>query len=192
MVAFSKESVMQNLMMNPYAIKNKQQYYRFLTSGFIHGNHFHLLVNMFSFYFFGTAMENVFYYLFGNKGSYYFVALYLLAIIVSDLPTYFKQKNNAAYNSLGASGGVAAMIFAFIIFMPLQRICLYIALCIPGFIFGVAYIAYSYYQGRKSQDHINHDAHLYGSLFGLLFCIIVNPACIPNFIAQIGGWISSF
>ncbi len=192
MVAFSKESVMQNLMMNPYLIKNKQQYYRFITSGFIHGSHIHLLVNMFSFYFFGTAMENVFYYLFGNNGSVYFITLYLMAIIVSDLPTYFKQKNNPGYNSLGASGGVAAIILAFIIFMPLQRICLYIALCIPGFIFGVLYIAYSYYQGRKSKDHINHDAHLYGSLFGLLFCIVVYPACIPKFFDQISGWISSF
>ena len=146
---------------------------------------------MFSFYFFGTAMENVFYYLFGNSGSYYFVALYLCSIIASDVPTYFKQKNNPNYNSLGASGGVAALVFAFILFMPLQKICIYFAFCIPGFIAGLLYIAYSYYQGRKSNDNINHDAHLFGALFGLVFCVVVYPSCIPSFIEQIKGWIGS-
>src|SRR5258708_32661377 len=137
MTAFSNEKLMKALMMNPYSINHKQQYYRFLTSGFIHGSHIPLLVNMFSFYFFGSAMERVFSLLFGEAGGAYFLALYLMAIVTSDLPTYFKQRNNATYNSLGASGGVAAVIFAFIIFMPLQKICLYIAFCIPGFIFGV-------------------------------------------------------
>lgn len=191
MSAFSNEKVMQQLMMNPYAIKNKQQYYRFLTSGFIHGNHIHLIVNMFSFYFFGIAIERVFSILFDDAGGVYFITLYLMAIIVSDLPTYFKHKNNPNYNSLGASGGVAAMIFAFILFMPLQKIYLYAVVGIPGFIVGILYLAFSWYQGKKSNDNINHDAHLYGSLFGLLFCIAVYPACLPNFVAQISDWISS-
>lgn len=187
-LAWNQKQLFAKLMMNPYDISHRKQYYRFITSGFIHKDHMHLLLNMFSFYFFGLAVERVFAVLFGESGAIYFVVLYLAAIVVSDLPTFFKQKNNPNYNSLGASGGVSAIIFAFIIFQPLQLICIYIALCMPGFILGTLYIAFSYYQGRKSNDNINHDAHLYGALFGLIFCAIVYPAALPQFIEQIRDW----
>lgn len=177
-------------MMNPYNIKHNRQYERFLTSGFIHLHFTHLLLNMMSFFFLGTAVERVFVVLFGpTKGGVYFVLLYLLGIIVSDLPTYFKQKDNPGYNSLGASGGVAAVVFAFIILQPMQYLCLFLALCMPGFILGLLYIIYSYYQGRRSKDNINHDAHLYGALFGLLFCIVVYPNSIPHFFQQVSYWL---
>jgi len=186
--AFQSPSLLASLMMNPYATHRRQQYYRFVTSGFIHKDHMHLLWNMFSFYFFGTAIEREFQVLFGQAGPLYFIALYLLAIVASDIPTYFKHRDNPGYNSLGASGGVAAVIFAFIIFEPLADICLYFALCMPGFILGALYIIYSWYQGRRSADNINHDAHLYGALFGFIFCVIVAPSSIGNFLEEITRW----
>ena len=187
--AWDKKSLLDKLMMNPYRISGQNEYYRFITSGFVHVNHMHLLMNMFSFYFFGLSVERVFKNLFGvSMGGVYFIALYFIALIVSDLPTYLKFRKNPGYNSLGASGAVSAVIFAFIIFRPLDLICVFIALCLPGFILGVAYILYSYFQGKKSQDNINHDAHLYGALFGLIFCIIVYPASIPGFIEQVRSW----
>lgn len=186
--AFQAPDVMSAFMMNPYYTARKRQYYRFISSGFIHKDHVHLLWNMLSFYFFGTAIEREFYLLFGSAGGLYFIALYVLAIIVSDLPTFFKHRNNPGYNSLGASGGVSAVIFAFIIFEPLADICLYFALCMPGFILGALYIIFSWYQGRRSNDNINHDAHLYGALFGFIFCAIVAPASIGNFVEQIINW----
>jgi membrane associated rhomboid family serine protease len=187
-LAWNQTELFGKLMMNPYAISHKKQYYRFLTSGLIHQDHMHLLLNMFSFYFFGLAIERVFREVYGDLGGAYYVLLYVIAIVVSDIPTYFKNRNNPRYNSLGASGAVSAVIFAFIIFQPLQEICLYIALCMPGFIMGTLYIAFSYYQGRKANDNINHDAHLYGALFGLVFCIITYPASIPQFYDQIRNW----
>lgn len=187
--AFSRPEVLRKFMMTPYLIHHKKQYYRFVSSGFIHNDHMHLLLNMFSFYFFGRNVEFIFTAIFGPVlGGVYFLALYLMAIVASDLPTFFKQKNNPAYNALGASGGVAAIIFASIIFQPLNDICLYGVLCFPGFILGTLYVAFSYYQGRKANDGINHDAHLYGALFGLVFCIVMYPDCIPFFIEQLKGW----
>lgn len=186
--AFKAPRVLSACMMNPYSIYQKKEYYRFVTSGFIHKDHVHLLWNMFSFYFFGTAIEREFQGLFGTTGVLYFIALYLLAIIVSDIPTYLKHKNNPGYNSLGASGGVSAIIFAYIIFQPLNLICIYIAFCMPGFILGALYILFSWYQGRKSNDLINHDAHLYGALFGFIFCVIVSPSSIGDFFEQIKNW----
>lgn len=179
---------MRMLIMNPYHIQQQKQYYRFLTSGFIHADHIHLLMNMFSLYFFGTAIESIFGKLSGVYGGVYFISLYLLGIIVSDIPTFFKRRNNKGYNSLGASGGVAAVIFAFIIFRPLDNIYIYAALPVPGFILGTLYIIFSYYQGKRSKDNINHDAHLYGALFGLVFCLILYPFSFANFVEQIRSW----
>ncbi len=187
---FNKPELLGKLMMNPHQIKTKGQYYRFISSGFIHKDHSHLLWNMFAFYFFGTAVEHAFHSLFNEAGMYYFIGLYLSAIVVSDIPTYFKEKNNAHYNALGASGGVGSVIFVFIILQPLQSICIYFALCMPGFVFGAGYMAYTYYQGRKAQDNVNHDAHLYGALYGLLFCVSIYPASLIAFYEQIKYWMS--
>lgn len=185
--AFNNPELTRKLIMNPYLVR-RGQYYRFITSGFIHKDHMHLIFNMISFYFFGTVTEELFGYIFEGWSSIYFIALYILAIIVSDIPTFFKHQNNPGYNSLGASGGVSAIIFAFILFMPTQKICLYFALCVPGFILGALYLIYSYFQGKNSRDGINHDAHLYGALFGVIFCIILYPASINIFIQQIADW----
>ena len=189
---FNKHELQSRLMMNPYLIKTKGQYYRFISSGFIHKDHMHLLWNMFSFYFFGTVVERDFGAVFGEAGIYYFIVLYFTAIVVSDIPTYLKEKNNVDYNSLGASGGVGSVIFVFIILQPLQSICLYIAFCMPGLVFGAGYMAYTYYQGRKSKDNINHDAHLYGALYGLLFCVLAYPTSLLLFYEQVKYWIGTF
>jgi membrane associated rhomboid family serine protease len=95
-----------------------------------------------------------------------------------------KHRKNPRYNSLGASGGVAALIFAFIIFLPLRNIYFF-GIPVPGFILGTLYIIYSWFQGRKSNDNINHDAHLYGAIFGILFCAITVPGSIAGFLDQI-------
>jgi len=187
--AFSNDHVMARLIHNAYMVNRRGQYYRFLTSGFIHKDHMHLLWNMFSFYFFGSAVEQIFRMIFGDVvGIISYLGLFLLGIVVSDVPAYFKNKDNPGYNSLGASGGVSSVIFAFILFQPLADICIYFALCIPGFIMGTLYVLFSWYQGRRSNDNINHDAHLYGALFGLIFCAVMVPESIQLFFEQIKNW----
>ncbi len=186
--SLSKPAILQRMMMNPYRIARDHEYYRFLSSGLIHANFSHLLWNMFSFYFFGNVVEQYFGFIFGEAGPYFFVAFYLMAIVVSDLPTYFKNRNHPGYNSLGASGGVAAIIFASVLFQPLEKICFYFVICLPGFILAIVYVMWSYYNGKKSNDNINHDAHLYGALFGILFCAVLVPSSLPHFIQQIAEW----
>lgn len=188
MYALSNPAIMQKLIMNPYYTHRQKEYHRFVTSGFIHNDHMHLVFNMLSLYFFGTAVETIFHAYFGSTGTIYFIVLYIMGIVVSDIPSYVRHKNNPGYSSLGASGGVAAVIFAFIIFNPLEKIYLYFAIGIPGFILGTLYLIFSWYQGKKSNDNINHDAHLYGALFGLIFCIIIYPRSIINFFEQIRSW----
>ncbi|MFN3840519.1 MAG: rhomboid family intramembrane serine protease [Cyclobacteriaceae bacterium] len=187
--AWSQPAVLSGFLMNPYMVLRRGQYYRMITSGFVHGSHVHLLFNMISFYFFGSAVEVLFGYIFGNLGGLYFILLYILAIVFSDVPTLFRHQHNPGYNSLGASGGVASVIFAFILFLPLENICFYGVLCFPGFILGIVYIVYSYVQGKRSADRINHDAHLYGALFGVVYCAVLYPAALGLFLGQIGDWL---
>lgn len=183
-----KPPVLNGLMMNPYLITNHGQYYRLITSGFIHRDHMHLIFNMFSFYFFGTQLEYIFHEIFGSLGSVHFIALYILGIVVSDIPTLLKNRKNEHYNSLGASGAVSAVVFACILFLPLRDICLYGVLCFPGVVLGFVYLAYSFYSSKKSKDGINHDAHLYGALFGVAYCLIFYPDSLRIFLEQMGEW----
>jgi membrane associated rhomboid family serine protease len=183
--AFGQNDLMRKLIMNPYLVHNRNQYYRFFTSGIIHNDHMHLIFNMLALYFFGPIVEMVFNTVFGELGTVYYIVMYILAVVVSDVPSYFKHRNNPGYNSLGASGAVSAVVFAFILFLPLEKINLYYFIPIPGFMLGALYLIYSYYQGRKGGDNINHDAHIYGALFGVIFCVVLYPASIPHFFNEI-------
>jgi membrane associated rhomboid family serine protease len=183
-----KPPLLNRLMMNPQAIVSQGHYYRLITSGFIHRDHMHLILNMFSFYFFGRQLEYIFQEIFGSLGSLHFIALYLLGIVVSDLPTVLKHRKNKSYNSLGASGAVSAVVFACILVLPLQKICLYGIFCFPGIVLGFAYLAYSFYSSKKSKDGINHDAHLYGALFGMIYCLVFYPYSLTLFLQQLEEW----
>jgi membrane associated rhomboid family serine protease len=183
--AWNQHNIYQKWMLNPYQIKHSKQYWRFITSGFVHLNYTHLFFNMFALYFFG---QHVAYY-FGAMGNQLLVVLYLSGIVISDIPTYLKYKDIPNYNSLGASGGVAAVLFSSIMFEPLNPIyIMFIPIGIPGFVLGTLYLIYSYYQGKRMSDNINHDAHLYGAIFGLVFTVLLRPGVIVSFVQQIKDW----
>ncbi len=183
--AFNNANIFQKGLMNPYMVIHKHQYYRMISSGFLHGSYVHLGFNMFTFYFFGNVVEQVFGQIMGSQSVIVYILFYISAIIVSDLPVAIKNRNNPGYNSLGASGAVSAMVFASILYYPLNDICLYAVLCIPGFILGTLYVIYSYYQGKNMSDNINHEAHLYGAIYGVIFSLILYPGAGPVFIEQI-------
>lgn len=187
-MAWNNYGLMDRWILNPYQVSHRGQYYRLLTSGFLHADWGHLLFNMLSLYFFGSFIEQVFTMLFGASGPVVLIGFYLVAILVSDIPSFLKHRNNPGYNSLGASGGVSAIIFATIIVSPLNEICLYFAFCIPGFIFGMLYLAYSYYESRRGASNVNHDAHFYGALFGVLFMVVAYRDALPRFFEQVSGW----
>jgi membrane associated rhomboid family serine protease len=182
------ESFLDGLILNPQKVFKRGQWYRLLTSGFVHADFGHLLFNMFTLYFFGTLLERVFDSLFGGSGPIYLLAFYLVAIVVSDVPTLIRQRNRSNYNSLGASGGVSALLFGAIMFFPTEKIYLYGALGVPGFIFGALYMGYSFYESRRGGGRINHDAHLFGAIFGIIVVILLYPPVLPSFVEQISNW----
>lgn len=189
--AFNNPSLMDKLILNPYRITNRNEYYRFVTSGFIHADFQHLIFNMLSLWFVGEGIERIFGMLLGPSGSLYFLFLYLVGIIVSDIPTFLKHRNSSSYNSLGASGGVSAVLFAAILFAPTMTISLYFFIKMKAFIFGILFLGYSFYEAKKGTSYVNHSAHMYGAIFGMVFMAIVYPASVPGFFAQIGDWIGT-
>jgi Uncharacterized membrane protein (homolog of Drosophila rhomboid) len=170
---FSNQKLMDDLIFYPPAVSQKNQWYRFFSCGFIHADIAHLLFNMISFYFFGKVVEDVFVMFFPQIGKVLYLIMYLSALMVSLLPTYFKNKNNYDYRSLGASGAVSAVVFAGLVIAPDQLIYIYfIPIGIPGFIFAPLYLLLSALMARQGRDNINHSAHIWGSIYGLVFILV--------------------
>ena len=185
-LAWQKPQIHRLLMLNPNEVVAKKQYFRMLTSGFVHNGSMHLFLNLFTLYFFGGAIEEIFQVYFGALGLYLYVLLFCSAVVVANIHTTIKHRNNPLYNSLGASGGVSALVMSFILFDPQQELCLYAIICLPGYILGGVFILYSIIMGRRGRDNINHDAHLYGALYGVLFIILLKPDVISSFIDGLG------
>jgi membrane associated rhomboid family serine protease len=172
--AFSNEKIINDLIFYPPAITKHNQWYRFFTCGLIHADITHLLFNMLSLYMFGEFVERSFSspILFAEKGKILYLVMYLLALLVCLIPTFIKHKNDYYYRSLGASGAVSAVVFAGILFDPTAKLgFFFIPPIIPGYIFGPLYLILSTYLEKRSQDNINHSAHIWGALFGIIFIV---------------------
>src|ERR1039457_1281119 len=173
--AFRSDKVMDDLIFYPPAVIEKNQYYRFITCGFIHADVGHLFFNMYAFYLFGEGVEMIFSAIFGNMGKILYIIMYILALIICLIPSYQKNKSNPEYRSLGASGAVSAVVFAYILFNPLQGIGLiFIPVYMVGFLFGLIYLVVSYLLDKKGGGRINHSAHVWGALFGIIFLIVAS------------------
>ena len=185
--AWSNQELTQKWIFHPYSIITQHQYYRFVTSGFLHADWTHLLFNMFSFYMFAQVVERAFTQLFGTQnGIILFLLIYIGGIIVSDVYTFMKERKNRNYFALGASGGVSAIIFSSILLNPVTKIIIFpIPVGIPGFIFGLLYLVYSYFQAKRMGDNVNHDAHFYGAVFGFLLTMFIVPGALGSFLSQI-------
>ncbi len=182
LIGFNSNKTITDLIMWPYGVKRSRQYYRFITSGFIHADFIHLFFNMFTLYSFGSAVERYFkYYDLGGTASY--IALYMLGLIISDLPTYFKQQDNSGYRSLGASGAVSAVVFACLLFSPWSTIGIY-GIPLPFLAYAILYLIYCVYMSKRGGGNINHDAHLWGSLFGLVFTAAAMLVLSPGLLGQ--------
>ena len=180
--AFSSEKIINDLIFWPPMIKEKHQYYRFITSGLIHADIAHLAFNMITLYFFGRLVEE---YLFIPRiGKTGYLLFYIAGIIVSEIPSYIRHRNNYSYRSLGASGAVTAVLFSFILLAPWQTIYVFF-LPVPAIIFAALYVGYSIYMDRKGGDNVNHSAHLWGAAWGVAFTLIMEPDIINRFLDQL-------
>ncbi len=187
-VAFSNQEWFKKLEFNAYLIKHNRQGWRFLSYALVHAGWLHLLINMWVLYLFGRLVEEKFTGVFGMRGLLYYFLLYLGGIIFSILLDFGKHKDDPYYSAVGASGAVSAVLFASILFYPTGGIYIFpIPFSIPAWLFGILYLLYSVYMGRRGEDNIGHYAHLFGALFGIVFTAIIVPDILKYFITQLFG-----
>jgi membrane associated rhomboid family serine protease len=190
-VAMDNMTLKNKLMFNAYMINHRKEWYRFFSNGLIHADWIHLLFNMYALWMFGRGVES--YYqsedVYGDKGTLFFILLYIGGLVMSSIYSYEKNKNNIYYNSLGASGAVSAVIFAFIVLNPTAQLgFMFIPVPIPAYLFGLIILGIEHYLSKRGNTGIAHDAHFWGSIFGIVFTIALKPGLALDFINRIQGY----
>ncbi len=175
--AWKHPPLLHRLIMWPPVVRQRGQYDRLITHGFVHGDGWHLLFNMVTLFFFGRAIEEFYRPYLAGMG---FALFYVSAIVVAILPSYLKHKNDIRYLSLGASGAVSAVLFAYILFAPWSLIFVFF-IPMPAIVYAILYTAYTLYAQRRGNDGINHSAHLWGAAYGLVVTIAIEPSILLHF-----------
>ena len=179
---FSKYSVIDRLKHFPAKAAAGGEYYRMLTSGFVHADWAHLLVNMFVLYSFGTVIESYILNEFGNlQGRIIYLVLYLLNIILANIPTAIRQKDNPGFSSIGASVAVSGIVFIFILLDPWARLYLFFMIPIPAIIAGAGYLVYSSWAANHEHGRLDHAAHFAGAISGMLMIILLKKEILSIF-----------
>lgn len=177
---YKYEKLFEVGMLRPYRMMRKQTWYEVITSGFLHAGISHLLVNMFVLYFFGSVMEQV-------LGPWHFIALYFSALIFSSIPSLIMHKDNPDYATIGASGAVEAVLFSYIFVFPTEKLILILLpIPIPAWIFGLLFLAYSIYEGRRGKGNVNHGAHIAGAAWGVLYVLFFVPNSVDHILTIFG------
>jgi membrane associated rhomboid family serine protease len=182
---FAAPAIIRTAAFRPYTLVRNARYWQLISSGFVHASFSHLLFNLLTFYFFAFTLER-------RIGTVPFLTLYALGLLLGNLSTYVRHRNEPDYVTLGASGAVSAVLFASIVYFPSMRLYIFpLPIPIPAVLFAVLYLGYSYYQARQSGDRINHDAHIGGALTGLAFVAITQPAAYGRLVVAIQAMSSS-
>jgi len=173
--------IIERCVFRPYEFARGRRRGTLIASGFAHADLPHLLFNMVTFFFFGVPMERV-------LGTERFVVLYLLGLALSPLISLAKHRDNPSYATLGASGAVSAVLFAFVMYFPTRTMIIFpIPLPIPAWLFAIGYLVYSIVSARSNAGRINHDAHLAGALTGIAFVAVTDPRAVTRLLSFIGA-----
>jgi len=183
---FNNRQLFNALKHNPYEEHRDKEWYRMVSSGFLHGDVMHLGVNMYVLYTFGEFVEYEFVSHYGMMtGRLLYVLCYLLIILLADIPSFFSKRNDPGYSAIGASGGTSGIIMIFVLFNPWSMLLLFFAIPIPAIILGVGYLAYSSWANQNSNDNIDHGAHFWGAVAGIVLCIIFLPESLGIFLEKV-------
>lgn len=176
---FQAPGLIDRLALRPYQVARGRKTETIVTSGFVHGDMGHLLFNMITFYFFAFPLERF-------LGTGRFVVLYAAGLVLSSACSLVKHRNNAQYATIGASGAISAVLFAYIVYFPTTKLIIFpLPIPIPAFLFAVGYVAYSIWAGRQRGGRVNHDAHLCGAVTGLLFVGLIDPGAFADLLGRL-------
>ena len=181
LVGLKLPAVIDKTILRPYWVTRRGEWERFITSGFVHADFGHLFFNLFTFFFFAFPLERAI-------GTVRFIILYFTGLVLSDLGTWYKHRNDPNYASLGASGAILAVLFAYIVYFPDRSMMIFpVPVPIPAPVFAVGYLAYSWWQSRQNRGRVNHDAHIGGAITGLAFVALFDAGAYRRLFAVIGN-----
>lgn len=181
-ICFENRALFDQLKHHPASEAKNGEWYRMISSGFLHADYFHLGINMWVLYVFGSTVENEFLAQYGETfGRFIFLLLYIVMIILADVPSLLKHKDNYGYSAIGASGAVSGILFIFILLRPWSVLELYFFIPIPAIVFGVLYLVYSSWASKNARDNIGHDAHFYGAVAGMVLSAFLLPYLLGDF-----------
>ena len=178
LIAWQYGDLFRLFALNPWSLVRERKYYTLLTSGLIHADVGHLFFNMFSFYFFAFTLEQLI-------GHWQFLTIYVASLVLSDVTTVVKHRDDPNYFCVGASGAVTAVLFSFIVYEPRATIGIFGVIPMRAWLFAVVFVAYSYWSARFRQTRVNHAAHLWGAVSGLALTLLLDPAAFGNFLRQL-------
>jgi membrane associated rhomboid family serine protease len=139
----------------------------------------HLAFNMLTFYFFAFQLE-------AELGSIKFFVLYIGSMVLADVTSIIKNYNDPEYRSLGASGAISGVLFSYILFKPNAQLgILFFPIPIPASIFALLYLAFCYFASKKQYDMVNHEAHFWGAVAGVILTTAMEPNAINIFFKQL-------
>lgn len=177
---YVNQKIFEKGLLRPYRTVRKQTWHEVITSGFLHASITHLFVNMFVLFFFGIVMER-------TLGGGHFMMLYFSALIVSSLPSLIKYREEPNYATVGASGAVQAVLFSYIFVFPTETIIIVLLpIPIPAWVFGIAFLGYSIYEGKRRVGNVNHEAHIAGAIWGILYMILFVPNSVDHILTIFG------
>jgi len=173
-IFFSYKGFRDRIFFNKYKFSplriKRGEVIRYISSGFLHVDTTHLIVNMFTLYFFVDAV--IF-----RVGEINFLIIYFTSLIFGNWLTYKFNSNNINYSAVGASGAVMGIVYSAILLNPEMTLFFFI-LPMPGYLFGLGYLFYSIYSMKKVNDNIGHEAHLGGAIAGFFSTILISPAVV--------------
>ena len=173
------KALFERLWLHPYTLMREKRYHTILTSGFIHGDLAHLAFNMITFYFFAFPLAR-------EVGDVAFLVIYLGSLIISSIPTVIREQDNPDYKSVGASGAISGVLFGYILFDPMSKIYIFlIPIGVPAVLFAFIYLGFSYYAAKKDLGNINHEAHFWGALAGVLLTVLLAPRALMTFYQKV-------
>ncbi len=178
-IAFGNVRLIDRLLFDVGRMRRNNEWYRMITSGFIHADPIHLFMNMLALFFLGPSLE----YLVGTGA---FFAIYILSLLAGSLWTLMEHFRSMNYRALGASGAVSGITTAIALFAPFATIYAFFALPMPLIVFAACYIVWSAWASHTQvRDGIGHAAHLGGALMGVVMVCMFWPLAVQSLWQQV-------
>jgi membrane associated rhomboid family serine protease len=168
---FSESHFFERYKFSVLALR-QQQYFRLLSSGFLHVDTTHLIFNMFALYMFGDVVFQI-------TGIIFFTVIYIISLLAGNYFTYINHKDEPNYSAVGASGAVSGIVYSSILLFPqMQLTFIFFPIPMPGYLFGILYLLYTLFGMKSRRDNIGHTAHFGGAVSGFAITLFIFPSLI--------------